>query len=157
MRNQTTPNDAKYRETKEDITKQFSTEGSEVKTIKSGIDLFVFALVLLLLLVDLIVISNEAIIEGSAILYFISENIFILFVAALCNRAKKELQYRYFYFFLAMLSSLFTEAVASMLLSDYLSGLNLYAETVIIGVLRAFIWGYFYRSFKIYSMKKLFE
>ncbi len=156
MRNQTTPNEDKYREAKEDISDQISIEGCELKTIKGGIDLFVFVLVLIYLLIDLIVISNEAIIKGSLILSFVNEHISIVFVMLLVSRAKKDLQYNYTYFFLGVLSSLVIEIITSMLLSDYLSGLNLYTETLITGILRAFIWGYFYRSFKIYSMKKLF-
>lgn len=157
MKNQTTPTEKNYREKNEEVTDKTFTENNEVKTVKRGIDLFVFTLVLLYLLIDLIVIFNKDLVEGSAVLSFITEHISILFIVVLCNRAKKDPQYRYFYFFLAMLSSLFTEAIASMLLSDYLSGLSLYTETIVMGVLRAFIWGYFYRSFKRYSINNLFD
>ncbi len=156
MKNQITPSEENYGERNEEVTHKDFTVEEELKTLKRGIDPFVFTLVLIFLLIDLIAIFNENLIEGSAILSYISDNIFMLFIAVLCNKAKKDPQYRYFYFFLAMLSSIFTEAVASMLLSDYLAGSNLYTETAIMGVLRAFICGYFYRSFKRYSITNLF-
>jgi len=157
MKKQTTPTEENCGENNEEVTERAFTENNEVKTVKRGIDPFVFVLVLLYLLIDLIVISNEALIEKSAVLSFINEYISILFIIVLCNRAKKDPQYRYFYFFLGALSSLIMEIIASMLLSDYLSGLSLYTETIIMGVLRAFIWGYFYRSFKRHSIANLFD
>ncbi|GLI55217.1 hypothetical protein PM10SUCC1_07320 [Propionigenium maris DSM 9537] len=157
MRNQTTPNDAKYREAKEDITKQIFTEGNEVKTIKSGIDLFIFALVLPLLLVDLIVISNEPLIKGSAILSFIVEYIPTVFVILIADRARKDPDYNGVYFLLGAFSSLTVEGITSILIDNYLSITTLYTDTIVKGIITAFVWGYFYRSFKIYSMKKLFE
>ena len=157
MKNQITPTEENYEERSEEVTHKDFTVEDELKTLKRGIDPFVFTLVLIFLLIDLIVISNEALIEKSVILSYFSDNIFMLFIAVLCNRTKKDPQYRYFYSFLAILSSFFTEVIVSMLLSDYLSGLNLYTETAILGVLRAFIWGYFYRSFKRYSIANLFD
>lgn len=156
MKNQTTQNDNNYTERNEKSTNNTFTKDNEIKNIKRGIDLFVFALVLFFLLIDLIVISNEAIIEGSLILSFVAEHISIVFVVILVSRVKKDPQYNYTYFFLGALSSLIMEIVASMLLSDYLYNLNLYREVVVTGVIKAFIWGYFYRTFKIYSIKNLF-
>lgn len=126
------------------------------KPIKGSVDLFVFALVIFFLLVDLIVLSNETLIEGSAILSFIVEYTTTVFVILLVNRVRKDPKYNYVYFFLGVLSSLAMEIIASILINNYLEISGLYTETIIKGFLRAFIWGYFYRSFKRYSMKKLF-
>ncbi len=156
MKNQTTQDNDNYTERNEEVTERAFTGEDERKPIKAGIDLFVFTLVITSLLIDLMVISNETLIEDSVTLSFIAERISIVFVILLANRVKKDPQYNYAYFFLGALSSIVIEIIASMVLSDYLSTLNLYRETVITGILRAFIWGYFYRSFKIYSMKKLF-
>lgn len=156
MKDQTTQKDDNYIEKKEETTNKTFTEDNKRKTIRGGIDLFVFGLVLLFLLIDLIVISNETLIEGSAILSLIVEYIPTVFIILIANRARKDPDYNGIYFLLGFFSSLTVEGVASILINNYLSILSLYTDTIVKGLVNAFIWGYFYRSFKIYSIKKLF-